>query len=164
MTAESSDYPLAYFLTWTTYGTWLPGDDRGWTERRRGLQLPDFYRMVRAALRMTDDALVLCKIQRNAVEATVVQHCQIRGWTLHAVSCRTNHVHVVFSGAVEGATAREQIKAYATRKLKQLSHQPSREKWWTERGHCDLIYDMEGLSSAVSYTLDAQDRKDRDEM
>jgi hypothetical protein len=21
--------PLAYFLTWTTYGTWLPGDERG---------------------------------------------------------------------------------------------------------------------------------------
>jgi hypothetical protein len=25
--------PLAYFLTWTTYGTWLPGDERGWVER-----------------------------------------------------------------------------------------------------------------------------------
>ena len=21
--------PLAYFLAWTTYGTWLPGDERG---------------------------------------------------------------------------------------------------------------------------------------
>jgi hypothetical protein len=21
--------PLAYFLTWSTYGTWLPGDERG---------------------------------------------------------------------------------------------------------------------------------------
>ena len=24
---------LAYFLTWTTYGTWLPGDARGWVNR-----------------------------------------------------------------------------------------------------------------------------------
>src|SRR5262249_3307643 len=23
---------LAYFLTWTTYGTWLPGDARGWVQ------------------------------------------------------------------------------------------------------------------------------------
>jgi hypothetical protein len=23
---------LAYFLTWTTYGTWLPGDERGWVQ------------------------------------------------------------------------------------------------------------------------------------
>ena len=25
--------PLAYFLTWTTYGTWLPGDERGWSRK-----------------------------------------------------------------------------------------------------------------------------------
>lgn len=24
--------PLAYLITWTTYGTWLPGDRRGWVE------------------------------------------------------------------------------------------------------------------------------------
>jgi hypothetical protein len=26
---HNRDEPLAYFLTWTTYGTWLPGDERG---------------------------------------------------------------------------------------------------------------------------------------
>ena len=25
--------PIAYFLTWTSYGTWLPGDDRGWNRK-----------------------------------------------------------------------------------------------------------------------------------
>jgi len=24
------DDPLAFFLTWTKYGSWLPGDERGW--------------------------------------------------------------------------------------------------------------------------------------
>ena len=33
--------PLAYFLTWPIYGTWLPGDERGWVEYRHGWQLPD---------------------------------------------------------------------------------------------------------------------------
>jgi hypothetical protein len=28
--------PLAYFLTWATYGTWLPGDERGWIQYHRG--------------------------------------------------------------------------------------------------------------------------------
>ena len=28
--------PLAFFLTWTTYGTWLPGDERGWNRKREG--------------------------------------------------------------------------------------------------------------------------------
>jgi hypothetical protein len=26
--------PMAFFLTWTTYGSWLPGDDRGWCDAR----------------------------------------------------------------------------------------------------------------------------------
>ncbi|MGC3972040.1 MAG: hypothetical protein QM775_33275 [Pirellulales bacterium] len=30
--------PLAFFLTWTTYGTRLPGDERGWVKRGHGLQ------------------------------------------------------------------------------------------------------------------------------
>ena len=25
----NTDEPIAYFITWTTYGTWLPGDERG---------------------------------------------------------------------------------------------------------------------------------------
>jgi hypothetical protein len=24
--------PIGYFLTWVTYGTWLPGDARGWVQ------------------------------------------------------------------------------------------------------------------------------------
>ena len=26
----NTDEPIAYFITWTSYGTWLPGDERGW--------------------------------------------------------------------------------------------------------------------------------------
>ena len=34
--------PLAYLITWTTYGTWLPGDQRGWVEDGTfGIQAPD---------------------------------------------------------------------------------------------------------------------------
>ena len=36
----SSDDPIAYFFTWTVYGTHLSGDDRGWRQRRHGYQEP----------------------------------------------------------------------------------------------------------------------------
>jgi hypothetical protein len=51
--------PLAYFLTWPTYGTWLPGDERGWVEYRRGMQLPDPILKHEAAARMTEDSWTL---------------------------------------------------------------------------------------------------------
>jgi hypothetical protein len=49
------DDPLGFFLTWVTYGTWLPGDARGWVEYRHGWQLPDPVRELEAAARMTED-------------------------------------------------------------------------------------------------------------
>src|ERR1700747_2517170 len=57
--------PLAYFLTWTTYGTWLPGDERGWVQYRHGMRLPDPIREREAAARMTEDACRLDHPQRQ---------------------------------------------------------------------------------------------------
>ena len=78
--------PLAFFITWTTYGTWLPGDERGWIEYRRGWQLPDPVTKLEAKARMTEDACILDPQERAVVEATIAEHCAKRGWELHAVN------------------------------------------------------------------------------
>ena len=36
---DMDDY-AGFFITWTTYGTWLPGDARGWRKRIGGEQQP----------------------------------------------------------------------------------------------------------------------------
>jgi hypothetical protein len=38
------DDPLALFLTWTTSGSWLPGDERGWAEKPGCFRQPDAKR------------------------------------------------------------------------------------------------------------------------
>src|SRR2546430_11024925 len=39
---NNDEFPLAYHITWTTYGTWLPGDDRGWVKKgSSAVQPPD---------------------------------------------------------------------------------------------------------------------------
>ena len=86
--AVPMDDPIAYFITWSTYGTWLPGDQRGWVEYRRGWQLPDPIRQLEAAARMTEDACRLTPEQRDAVHQQIAETCRYRGWTVHAVNCR----------------------------------------------------------------------------
>ena len=86
---------IAYFSTWTTYGTWLPGDQRLWYAAELGIRLPDTITEFEASLRMTEMALILDREQRGLVEKTIADHCRIRSWTLHAVNCRSNHVHVL---------------------------------------------------------------------
>ena len=44
---------LAYHISFTTYGTWLPGDERGWVEAEtEGIQKPNprLHEMVQYAL------------------------------------------------------------------------------------------------------------------
>lgn len=153
--------PLAYFLTWTTYGSWLPGDDRGWTNESTGHQPPDRRTLRTAAERLQESICVLSVEERQIVEATIADHCQIRGWKLHAVNCRTNHVHVVVQANSPPDVVTGQFKSWSTRRLR--AHEAStsdrekrRHRWWSEGGSKRYLNDEHGLEMAIKYVLDAQ--------
>jgi hypothetical protein len=150
---------LAFFLTWTTYGTWLPGDERGWVWKGKGFQPADSAKRRLAQRRMTEAECALDEEQRTLVERTIKDHCDIRGWQLHAINCRTRHVHVVVSADREPEDIRDQFKAWCTRKLNELQRsrnaQP-RDKWWTERGSQRFLGDEESLEAAIHYVQDCQ--------
>jgi REP element-mobilizing transposase RayT len=149
--------PIGYFLTWVTYGTWLPGDARGWVEYRRGWQLPDPVRELEAKARMTEDACILRLEQRRVVEAQIAETCAYRGWTLQAVNCRSNHVHVVVTADVRNPKKiRVDLKAWATRALK-VKFDASRENWWAERGSIRYLNSDNDLEASVFYVRDGQD-------
>ena len=153
------DDPIGFFLTWNTYGTWLPGDARGWVEYQRGWQMPDPIRELEAAARMTEDACLLNLEQRVAVEKQIAATCRFRHWHLHALNCRTNHVHSVVSAPnTKPKKIRIDLKAWATRCLKE-KFDPNRENWWAERGSIRRLYDEDSLEATIRYVRDAQDRK-----
>ncbi len=111
--------PLAYLLTWTAYGTWLPGDQRGWVMRRHGFQLPNPPVERRARKTMVEPMCELDCSQRMCVQDAIRRHCGLRGWRLHAVNCRSNHVHVVVTAQnVPPNKVIAQLKAWCTRELK----------------------------------------------
>jgi hypothetical protein len=153
--------PLAYFLTWTTYGSWLPGDERGWVAKPGQFLAPDPQRKQTAQRLMTEPALTLNVAQRQIVEDTVAEHSRIRGWHLHAVAARVQHVHVVVTAAGRNPEdVMDQFKAWCTRKLKErerlLGTAPDavRQKWWTQRGSKRWLNDDASVAAAVHYVLE----------
>lgn len=156
----NTDEAIAYFITWTTYGTWLPGDQRGWW-RKGELQSPNELFRKMAAAKMKETGFTLSPDERNSVEETVARHCHVRGWTLHAVNARTNHVHVVVTAPSYAPNrVREQFKAWCTRRLKSIIS--NRDRFWTEGGSCRWINHDDDLEAAVIYVNDTQDRKGLD--
>jgi REP element-mobilizing transposase RayT len=106
---------------------------------------------------------LLSEEERKLVEETIKQHCEIRRWHLHAVNCRTNHVHVVVTAPVSPATVMEQFKAWATRKLKErqrtlqrLPEDQVRKSWWTEDGSKRYLNNLASLEKAILYVEDGQ--------
>jgi hypothetical protein len=157
------DEPLGYLLTWTTYGSWLPGDARGWVSKPGQFRAPDKGREVAARQRMTEPAVTLDIDQRQIVEDTIAAHCRIRGWHLHVVNARTEHVHVVVTApGRKPDDVMDQFKAWCTRKLGE--HERARitaagdyrQDWWTQGGSKRWLNDGNSLEAAILYVREGQ--------
>jgi REP element-mobilizing transposase RayT len=150
-----ADTPLAYHITWTTYGAWLPGDERGWVARGLpGIQGPDPRREELARDSMAEAAVTLTPEQREVVRRTIEDHCAIRRWDLHAVNPRTTHVHVVLTADRVPDEAMNQLKSWCSRRLNE--RWPGRKKWWTYHGSTKWIWDEAYFAEAVDYVLNRQ--------
>jgi hypothetical protein len=104
-------WSTAVFLTWTTYGTWLPGDSRGWNLSGKGRQItqPLLERWVEGRLRETP--LFLSETQQAKVGRVCRRHASIGNWCLHAMNVRTNHIHIVVMTDKSLERTRDEFKA-----------------------------------------------------
>jgi REP element-mobilizing transposase RayT len=143
---------VVYLITWTTYGTWLPGDARGW--RKSQPLLEEWSRK-----QMKGDAVLLEWHDRATVEEACREHCRIRGWHLLVVGARTNHMHVVVGADAAPNTVRDQLKANCTRRLRTQPTPLIVERTWTRSGDCQILDTDEEIDAAVRYVLEAQDNK-----
>jgi len=118
--------PRAYLLTWTAYGAWLHGDERGSVDdRHNAYGAPnadgDRWRRQWSASRLTEPPFVLSPEMRDAVDRMIRKHCSVRGWPLVALNVRSNHVHAVvgWRGKPPERVMTE-LKSWSTRALKQM--------------------------------------------
>jgi REP element-mobilizing transposase RayT len=108
---------------------------------------------------MTGEAVLLQLHDRATVEDACREHCQFRGWVLHAVSARTNHVHMVVSAEESPSTVRDQLKANCTRRLRKQTNPLKVARTWTSGGDCEFLDDESDIEAAIVYVTEAQDIK-----
>lgn len=153
-----ADEPIAYFITWTVYGTHLQGDERGWRRRRRGDQAPQPRLAQWRRERLKYDVLLLSPEQRDVVTRECERHCEQRAWHVWAINARSTHVHVVATApGVSGKIVRDQLKANATRGLRQRWPQFVGRPAWTVGGDWACINSEDDLDDVCAYVRDAQD-------
>ena len=155
-----------YLLTWTTYGTWLPGDERGFVGRvpddKGGHvihNLPgepydaDEPRLRVDAKRKLKGPVVrlIGKHARVCIKA-FHEVCERYDLTIYAGAIMANHVHLVVSSAEsEGPRLLNLFKGVSSRRLGQaFGRQPS-GSWWTTGGSRRLLPNERAFDHAVNY-------------
>ena len=144
--------PLAFFITWTTYGSWLPGDSRGWVDKHNSqLQSPDPIKQNAARTRMKESAVLLNSQYRKIVKNTIEQVCHFKNWKIHALCVYTNHIHIVISADnIHPKQIMQTLKAYCSRRLNESIPSP-RKHWWTRLGSTRYINTKTSLNNTIEY-------------
>jgi REP element-mobilizing transposase RayT len=145
----------AVFLTWRTYGTWLPGDARGWVDERSNgtgqpMRSPDSRLEAAARGLMRHKPMTFDSGQRRVVEDAVRRVCGQRNWFIHALNVRTNHVHLVFCGEVDGDVLTV-LKKEATKELRRCGMVEADSAVWSRGGSRRFVHGEDGIERVVQY-------------
>jgi REP element-mobilizing transposase RayT len=154
---RSTHPPLAYLLTFRSYGTWLDGDPRGWVKRSRGDPLlRDPHEGLRQASErlLTNAPVVFDTRQRLLIHRTIEQVCVARGWRLLAINVRTNHVHVVLTGCDAPEAMMTALKAWSTRALRKEHAVRAESRLWARHGSTRYLWRDEAVAAACRYVRD----------
>jgi REP element-mobilizing transposase RayT len=159
---NDTDIPLAYLITFRCYGTWLHGDKRGSIDRFHNAYKspyiepnPRWHRHNTQALE--GEPVILDARRRTSVERAIRETCQFRKWHLHALSVRTNHVHVVVClGTPKPKRALTVLKANATRQMRQDRCWLEDSTPWAERGSLRYLWNERSVARAIEYVLHGQ--------
>jgi len=159
---DDNVFPMAYFITWRTYGTWLHGDERGSVDRyhnqfgQEKLSANEIRRKQHKA-KLKSDPVTLDAARRRVVTQAISDVCGYRNWHLHAVNVRTNHAHLVTAvGALKPEVPLRDFKSYSTRALRNaglwnFDHSP-----WVDGGSNRYLWTEDSLWCACNYVLNEQ--------
>ncbi len=148
--------PLAYFITFRTYGTWVHGDERGSFQRTARAVAPNPYLQKSDLDHLKHPPVVLDPPQRTAVESAIREVCQFRKYGLYALQVRTNHVHSVVVSADAPEKVMTTFKSYATRRLRTDGLVHPDTSVWSRHGSTLYLWSDNEVERALDYVVNGQ--------
>ena len=152
---------VAYLLTFSTYGTHLPGSENGWIDGQHRIPgspllepnpvLESYWRS-----RLHEAPFILEREERLLTLEAILSVCSHRQWTAYAVHVRSNHVHAVLSGEAKPERMLSACKAYATRAFRSRAAEVSRQRHWAKHGSTRYLWNAASLQAAIDYVLHGQ--------
>ncbi len=141
-------------VTWTTYGSWLPGDKRGYVRRGKILDGNELL-LEKNRKRRKSDLVRLNKTEKQVVKDTIIKEARRTGQIIEGVSVYSNHVHLLLrtgSESIEKSVSR--YKSITTRTLWKNGRDG---RIWTRGFHKSFCFDEKMLNIKKDYIAKHKD-------
>lgn len=153
--------PLSYLLTFSTYGTHLPGAGKGWVDEQHcipgsPMRASNPRRLVWWRAQLNEAPWTLSVEARHITRDAIHSVCMYRRWIVHAIHVRTNHVHAIIAGEIAPERILSDCKAYATRELRRAFPGIQRRRYWANHGSTRYLWNEASLQAAIEYVLRGQ--------
>jgi REP element-mobilizing transposase RayT len=164
------DAPFALFISWTCYGNWLPGDERGFVSN---LLLPgggslrkenvpgtpyradDPLTRHQAGVLMNQPPTRLSPSQALAAAQSLVEAARKRSWRILRGAIMANHAHIVITDCPDdGAGVRKVLKGTSQADLSKAVGVSKR--WWTRGGSDHYLHTDEAILAAIRYVAEQE--------
>jgi len=157
-----------WLLTWTTYGSWLPGDERGFVSRisegdadhpiHNTVDTPYDADMgdMRASAeeRMAGKPVRLSREQADIALDSLVATASRHGMNLICACIMSNHIHLLCQAAErDGSELLQLFKGSASRELGKRFALDDAPRWWTKSGSKRFVRARQSPELAVDYIV-----------
>jgi REP element-mobilizing transposase RayT len=139
---------VGYMVTWTTYGTWLQGDKRGYVRDGKILLSDKALEEANKKLQKSESVYLTLR-QKRVVEEAVLKEAERIGQEILALAVCSNHVHLVSGSgdeSIESVVSR--YKNVATSALKKMG---LTKRIWTRGFDRRFCFNSEQLQQKIEY-------------
>ena len=135
-------------ITWTTYGTWLQGDKRGYVKNGKILsENKNLWK--RNKINQTKKAIRLTKSNRQTVREAILNEAEKLGQAIYSMAVCANHVHIVAECIDE--TIETVVARYKKAARQALNSNGFVGRVWTKGYDKRYCFDENSLKNKIDY-------------
>ncbi len=144
------DKLLGYMVTWTTFGTWLQGDRRGYVKNGQIKNKNKNLELANKRFQKTNRVHLNNK-QKEMAETMIKKEAERIGQKLLAIAVCSNHIHLVLikhNESIESSVSR--YKNVATKALKETG---LKNRIWTRGFDKRFCFTEDDLKKKIRYVI-----------
>jgi REP element-mobilizing transposase RayT len=139
---------IGYMLTWTTYGTWLQGDERGYVKNGQILEQNEVLEEANKS-NLKKQPVKLNAKQKEIVKEAIIQEAKRLNQKVFALVVFSNHIHLLVEKNNESIEAAAAL--YKTAARKALYKTGLEGEIWSKGFDKRFCFNQQELNNRIEY-------------